>query len=300
MNKFEFKNKFSISNNRLYFNGTAIPFEGLEFCKCIGFGANGIVFEVKDINLERKIAVKFWNNRGHSNFKKAQNEAKKLASVDHPYFAKVFSSGVKSGLFYVTMEFVNGVNLKEYLSKEPLTMRQRFSLYWRYSNALEAIYKNEILHGDPHTGNVMVYESSFQTPKPLTSESSYPDALPFNLGFKVLDLGSSSFWEDRAKFKVRENSILLETTARLFSKQKVVEHITIDKNAEPKETLKLLDDLVECYELIEHEKDITQKFYEELDKGGQVNSGFSLSLSRSDISYFLLERPYLNLPHLID
>jgi serine/threonine protein kinase len=200
MNKINLKNKFSISESLLYFEGTIIPFEEIEFCKCIGIGANGIVFEAKDINLDRKIAVKFWNNRGRSDFKKAQNEAKKLASVDHPYFAKIFSSGVKSGLFYITMEFVNGVNLKEYLFKEPITILQRFDLYWRYSNALDAIYKNEILHGDPHTGNVMVYESSFQTPKPISSKNSYPDALPINLGFKVLDLGSSSFWEDREKF----------------------------------------------------------------------------------------------------
>lgn len=287
-------------NNELYFGGTAVTFEALEFNRCIGVGANGIVFEALDTNLERKIAVKFWNNRGRSDFKKAQNEAKKLASVDHPYFAKIFSSGVKSDLFYITMEFVNGVNLKEYLSKEPLNMLQRFGLYWRYSNALNAIYKNEILHGDPHTGNVMVYESSFQCPKPISSKNSFPDALPINLGFKVLDLGSSSFWEDREKFKVRENSILLETTDRLFSKQKVLEHIIIDKHSEPLETLKLLDNLVECYELIEHENSFIRKVNEEVKTGGPVNSAFSLSLSRSDISYFLLERPYLNLPHLID
>ncbi len=86
----------------------------------IGRGGMGIVYEVFDELLDRKVALKilrhFHGEEGQA-IARFQREAKMAARMHHTNIVPVFGSGVVDNNFYYIMQYINGIGVDQLLSK---------------------------------------------------------------------------------------------------------------------------------------------------------------------------------------
>lgn len=104
------------------------------------------VYKAMDHKLNRFVAVKVLKPefREDTTFiKKFRSEAQAAAGLTHPNIVNVFDVGDDGGVYYIVMELIEGITLKEYISKKesfPLKRLQvsqsRFLWVWRRHTAM--------------------------------------------------------------------------------------------------------------------------------------------------------------------
>lgn len=85
----------------------------------IGSGGIGSVYRATDVKSGETVALKLLSTGAALDAKSARRMAREfetLASLDHENVVRVFKTGVWHGYPYLTMELVEGVNLRQYLS----------------------------------------------------------------------------------------------------------------------------------------------------------------------------------------
>ncbi|MCX7774096.1 MAG: protein kinase, partial [Clostridia bacterium] len=93
----------------------------------IGAGGMAKVYKAKCRYLQRIVAVKILKDeyRDDTEFlKRFETEAQAAASLTHPNIVQIYDVGRDNNRFYIVMEYVDGITLKEYIE-------QRESLDWR-------------------------------------------------------------------------------------------------------------------------------------------------------------------------
>lgn len=144
--------------------GSIIAIDDIRLDKVLGEGANGFVFDGKDLILKRRVAVKIWPPRldhpGKDPTKKALAEARKLAQLKSDAIAPIYRAGrLDNGWIYAVMEYVEGVPFTDEVAAEladtsGLAMRMMF---WHdVRRGLSDAERAGIYHGDLHGGNVLV------------------------------------------------------------------------------------------------------------------------------------------------
>jgi serine/threonine protein kinase len=141
----------------LQINGTQFKVANLRIEKKIGQGASGVVFLCENTVLHRKEALKIWlhlrkwdtRNKTIQGHLEAIKAASARGSVPAVYYADIWE-----GYFFATMEFIVGRTLKAHLQRNTPTLLQKKELAWEYINLIFSF--GDIIHGDPHPGNVMV------------------------------------------------------------------------------------------------------------------------------------------------
>ena len=98
----------------------------------IGSGGMADVYKGKDHKLNRYVAVKVLKSdyRNDESFiKKFVSEAQAAAGLMHPNVVNVYDVGQDRGLYYMVMELVEGITLKEYIEKkERLSAKEAISI----------------------------------------------------------------------------------------------------------------------------------------------------------------------------
>ncbi|TGM14219.1 hypothetical protein EHQ81_08440 [Leptospira selangorensis] len=219
----------SVSEGGLYIEGKNFNVPGYKVIEEIGRGANGIVFKAIDEKLKREVAIKVWNKRGKG---RALEETIKIASLDHPLILKTFLFDVINNHPYSVMEYINGQTGKEWL-KESQSIARRLEIWKLYSKSLHYIYSKDIIHGDPHLGNVLIFNDV---------ENVYSNS-KIQLSIKLADTGTSKFSSSKQKSLTREAMIIAETARRIFEDQKVNLLWCLPDNLSHKKSLSILDNL---------------------------------------------------------
>ena len=237
-----------------------IPLRNITVHKPIASGAHGSVFEGIETGLGRKVAVKLWYRAGEKVREGAIGEVRKLASLPHPLFVTVYQMDVVDGTPYSVMEFLPGPSVKawlkqqgitspnrkllEYLSHNQKSIRQRCKFWCLYSAGLKYIYANRMLHGDPHLGNVVVFEDSARASHQLIH---YHDLKADGdlLSIRILDLGTSLLREAPTQMPLRESKVIAETADKLFSDLRPSLLVKIDTSSSPEALLDVLDRCIE-------------------------------------------------------
>lgn len=199
----------SLLDGKILVAGKPLTFVDVEFLSQIGKGANAVVFSARDTNLDRPIAVKIWNSRGIA---RSREETAKIAGLNHPLFVTTHRFGRVGKQPFAIMEFVKGTSVKEWLLTNP-PLDDRTTVWNLFSRAMDYLYKIKMVHGDPHTGNILVFSDE---------HNIFSNQLPRNannLSVKVADVGTSAFWSSSTDFAKRESRLLLETASRLFHDQ---------------------------------------------------------------------------------
>ncbi len=180
---------FTLNKGVVLRDGVPFPLNDIVIRRQLGAGANGVAFEAEDLALGRPVALKLWTRQLADPRSLAADEIKKLAGLSHPLLATVHRFGVIDNWPFAIMELVPGVPLREHLTDQTLTQKDRCAIWSLFSKAMRFIYSTGTVHGDPHVGNVLVFEDKHDAYQGYVGSGISPR---FPLGLKVLDTGTSS------------------------------------------------------------------------------------------------------------
>lgn len=134
--------------------------ERYEILGKIGTGGMADVYKAKDHKLNRFVAVKVLKPefREDTTFiRKFRSEAQAAAGLTHPNIVNVFDVGDDDGVYYIVMELIEGITLKEYISKKgKLSIKEATSIAIQVSMGLEAAHNHGIVHRDVKPQNIII------------------------------------------------------------------------------------------------------------------------------------------------
>ena len=131
-----------------------------EIISKIGSGGMADVYKAKDHKLDRLVAVKVLKAefREDTTFvAKFRKEAQAAAGLAHPNVVNVFDVGEDRGLYYIVMELIEGITLKDYITKKgKLSVKEATSIAIQVSLGLEAAHNRGIIHRDVKPQNIII------------------------------------------------------------------------------------------------------------------------------------------------
>ena len=156
-----------------------------EVLSLIGAGGMGVVYRARDSKLGRDVALKvlpeeFSQNR--ERVKRAEREARLLASLNHPNIAAIYDMKESEGSRCLVLEFVDGETLAERLKRGKVPITDALDICRQIAEALEAAHRAGIIHRDIKPANIKVTPEGrvkvldFGLAKSLISESPATDS----------------------------------------------------------------------------------------------------------------------------
>ena len=134
--------------------------ERYEIISRVGSGGMADVYKARDHKLSRLVAVKVMKAefREDTSFvTKFQKEAQAAAGLSHPNVVNVFDVGEDRGLYYIVMELVEGITLKNYITKKgKLSVKEATSIAIQVSLGLQAAHHQGIVHRDVKPQNIII------------------------------------------------------------------------------------------------------------------------------------------------
>ncbi|MGI8844891.1 MAG: Stk1 family PASTA domain-containing Ser/Thr kinase [Thermoleophilaceae bacterium] len=128
----------------------------------IGSGGMADVYQAQDTHLGREVALKVLHRRfaQDSEFvERFRREAKAAAGLQHPHVVAVFDRGEHDGTYYIAMEHVSGMTLKDIVNEEaPLQQLRCIDLGRQILSAAEFAHRHQVIHRDFKPHNVIVGE----------------------------------------------------------------------------------------------------------------------------------------------
>lgn len=128
----------------------------------LGRGAMAEVYKSTHPDLGRDIAVKIlhpFHTQVPGFIGRFRLEAQAAASLHHPNIVQVYDFAVSDdGLYYMVMQYINGLSLEEYLTleKAPLSLTKAFWFFRQIANALDFAHKRGTIHRDVKPANIML------------------------------------------------------------------------------------------------------------------------------------------------
>jgi serine/threonine protein kinase len=122
-----------------------------ELVRELGRGGMGVVYEVRDGELARNVAMKVVEEEWRA-------EARIIAALEHPGIVPVHDAGVlPDGRLYYTMKLVRGIGLDAW-AKQNHGLTERLRLFARICEPVAFAHANGVVHRDLKPENVMVGE----------------------------------------------------------------------------------------------------------------------------------------------
>ena len=126
----------------------------------IGSGGMADVYKGKDHKLNRYVAIKVLKSDYRSDqvfIKKFLSEAQAAAGLMHPNVVNVYDVGQDRGLYYMVMELVEGITLKDYIEKKGrLSAKETVSIAIQMVTGLQAAHNHHIIHRDIKPQNIII------------------------------------------------------------------------------------------------------------------------------------------------
>jgi len=131
-----------------------------ELLELIGSGGMAEIYKATDTVEERTVAVKILKNEfaGSDDFlRRFRNESKAIALLSHPNIVKIFDVGFTDSIRFIVMEYVDGITLTEYISRQGvLKWKEAHSYISQILKALQHAHDRGIVHRDVKSQNVML------------------------------------------------------------------------------------------------------------------------------------------------
>ncbi len=140
-------------------------FPQLEILECLGRGGMGVVYKARQKSLNRLVALKLLAPERADDPQFAtrfEKEAHALAALNHPNIVGVYDFGVTQTLlsahpaYYLLMEFVDGMNLRQLMQAKKLTPKEALSIVPPVCDALQCAHDHGIVHRDIKPENLLI------------------------------------------------------------------------------------------------------------------------------------------------
>ena len=126
----------------------------------IGTGGMSDVYKARDNKLNRLVAIKVLKHEFSENksfVSKFRVEAQSAAILMHPNIVNVYDVGDEDGMYYIVMELVEGITLKQYIEKKlRLSVKETISIAIQVSMGIESAHNNHIIHRDIKPQNIII------------------------------------------------------------------------------------------------------------------------------------------------
>ena len=159
----------------------AAAFPELDVLECIGRGGMGVVYKARQKSLNRLVALKLLAPERVTDPQFAERfakEAQALAALNHPNIVTVHDFGEAGGFYFLLMEFVDGVNLRQAMTAGRFTPEQALAIVPPVCEALQYAHDHGIVHRDIKPENLLLDKegrvkiADFGIAKLLGSEAS--------------------------------------------------------------------------------------------------------------------------------
>jgi predicted Ser/Thr protein kinase len=134
-------------------------FPQLEILECLGRGGMGVVYKARQKSLNRLVALKLLAPERAMDPQFSARfaaEAQVLAALNHSHIVAVHDFGQAGGFYYLLMEYVDGVNLREAMKSGPSDPRDTCALILPVCEALQFAHEHGIVHRDIKPENLLL------------------------------------------------------------------------------------------------------------------------------------------------
>ena len=137
----------------------AASFPKLEILRLIGHGGMGYVYQARQPELDRMVALKILSpalRQDPAFEERFAREARVLGKLKHPNIVTLYEHGESGGYFYLMMEFVDGVNLRQAMSAGRFSPEQALAIVPSICDALQSAHAQGVWHRDIKPENILL------------------------------------------------------------------------------------------------------------------------------------------------
>ncbi|MEU1204684.1 protein kinase [Nocardia sp. NPDC005825] len=141
--------------------GTLEPgenFAGYQILRKLGAGGMGAVYQARDRDLPRFVALKLLTLPGGEREHRArfQREADTVARLQHPNIVTVYARGEEDDRLWISMTFVDGSDVARALREGPMHPARAVRIIAETAAALDHAHDTGILHRDVKPANILL------------------------------------------------------------------------------------------------------------------------------------------------
>ncbi|MDI1339855.1 serine/threonine-protein kinase [Polaromonas sp.] len=134
-----------------------------DIIRVLGKGAMGLVYEARDPNLDRRVAIKTIKVENLSEEAAAEYEARfrteahSAARLQHPHIVSVYDSDRHGDMAFLVMEFIQGEDLKHHLDAgRRYSLEETLRMVRDLLSALDYAHRQNIVHRDVKPANLLI------------------------------------------------------------------------------------------------------------------------------------------------
>ncbi|AVK62944.1 Stk1 family PASTA domain-containing Ser/Thr kinase [Lactobacillus sp. CBA3606] len=130
--------------------------------RSLGEGGMANVYLAHDLILDRDVAVKLLRldlRDDPKTIKRFQREALATTELVHPHIVSLYDIGEENGMQYLVMEYVKGMDLKNYIKQQfPFPRQQVIDIMEQILSAVATAHAHNIIHRDLKPQNILIDE----------------------------------------------------------------------------------------------------------------------------------------------
>lgn len=133
-----------------------IQIPGYRIERLLGRGGMAVVYLATQESLDRLVALKILHtdNAPAGFAERFISEGKIIAGLNHPYIITIHDIGVIGNLYYISMEYIAGGDLKQ-LIQQGITLEQSLDIMRKIGHCLQFVHQKGIVHRDIKPANIL-------------------------------------------------------------------------------------------------------------------------------------------------